>query len=404
MAKEMRVLLEYADRIDPASADDYIKVGGYKGLIKARKMSPKDLIQEVKDSKLRGRGGAGFNAGMKWSFVPKDAPVKYVVCNLDEGEPGTYKDRIICEKNAQALLEGMAICGHAIGSNQGYIYCRGEYPFVVELLRKAIASADDVLGDFKIEVRMGAGAYVCGEETALIESIEGHRGEPRFKPPFPGVEGLWQVPTVVNNVETYACLPYILVNGAEWFAGIGSASYPGTKVLSLTGDVVNRTFFEVPTNMTLREVIYELGGGVKNGKKFKAVQVGGTSGAFIPEQNLDTPIDFDSMSSIGAALGSGAVLVLDETRDIVDVTTRISKFFEHESCGKCNPCREGTFRSREIMERINSGKGSEKDLDKLLLLSKVMQKTCLCGLGQAAPIPIESTVNHFRHEYLRKVM
>jgi len=403
MAKEMRVLLEFADRIDPASAEDYIKVGGYKGLEKARGMSPKDLIQEVKSSNLRGRGGAGFNAGMKWSFVPQNAPVKYVVCNLDEGEPGTYKDRIICEKNAQALLEGMAICGHAIGSDQGYIYCRGEYPFVVELLRKAVESASDALGDFNIEVRMGAGAYVCGEETALIESIEGSRGEPRFKPPFPGVEGLWQAPTVVNNVETYACLPYIMVNGAQWFAGIGSASYPGTKVLSLTGDVVNRTFFEVPTDMTLREVIFELGGGVKNGKKFKAVQVGGTSGAFIPEQDLDTPIDFDSMGKIGAALGSGAVLVIDESRDILDMTTRISKFFEHESCGKCNPCREGTFRSREILERLNAGKGSEVDIDKLLLLSRVMQKTCLCGLGQAAPLPTESTIKHFRHEYLRKV-
>jgi NADH:ubiquinone oxidoreductase subunit F (NADH-binding) len=297
----------------------------------------------------------------------------------------------------------MAICGHAIGSTLGYIYCRGEYPFVVELLRKAVESASDALGDFSIEVRMGAGAYVCGEETALIESIEGSRGEPRFKPPFPGVEGLWQAPTVVNNVETYACLPYIMVNGAQWFAGIGSASYPGTKVLSLTGDVVNRTFFEVPTDMTLREVIFELGGGVKNGKKFKAVQVGGTSGAFIPEQYLDTPIDFDSMGKIGAALGSGAVLVIDESRDILDMTARISKFFEHESCGKCNPCREGTFRSREILERLNSGKGSEADIDKLLLLSRVMQKTCLCGLGQAAPLPTESTIKHFRHEYLRKV-
>ena len=403
MAKEMRVLLEYADQIDPASANDYIKVGGYKGLEKARKMNPKDLIQEVKDSKLRGRGGAGFNAGMKWSFVPQNVPVKYVVCNLDEGEPGTYKDRIICEKNAQALLEGMAICGHAIGSDQGYIYCRGEYPFVVELLRKAIDSASGALEGFNIEVRMGAGAYVCGEETALIESIEGHRGEPRFKPPFPGVEGLWQAPTVVNNVETYACLPYIMVNGAQWFAGVGSASYPGTKVLSLTGDVVNRTFFEVPTDTTLREVIFELGGGIRNGKKFKAVQVGGTSGAFIPEQYLDTKIDFDSMGAIGAALGSGAVFVLDESRDILDITTRISKFFEHESCGKCNPCREGTFRNREILERLNAGKGSEADLDKLLLLSKVMQKACLCGLGQAAPIPTESTIKHFRHEYLRKV-
>lgn len=405
MAEEMRVLLKYADQINPESAEDYIKVGGYEGLKKARSMERKDLIDEVKRSGLRGRGGAGFNAGMKWSFVP-DAPVKYVVCNLDEGEPGTYKDRIICEKNAQALLEGMAICGHAIGSDQGYIYCRGEYPFVVELLKNAIASAKSsgVLEGFDIEVRMGAGAYVCGEETALIESIEGHRGEPRFKPPFPGVEGLWAAPTVVNNVETFACLPYILVNGAAWFAGIGAEKYPGTKVLTLTGDINNPTYFEVPTNYTLRDIIYKLGGGIKNGKKFKAVQVGGTSGAFIPEQNLDTPIDFDSMGAIGAALGSGAVLVLDETRDIVDVVTRISKFFEHESCGKCNPCREGTFRCREIMETINSGKGSEKDLDNILLLSKVMQKAALCGLGQAAPIPIESTIKHFRHEYMRKVL
>lgn len=405
MAEEMRVLLKYADQINPESAEDYIKVGGYKGLEKARSMDRKALIEEVKKSGLRGRGGAGFNAGMKWSFVPQDAPIKYVVCNLDEGEPGTYKDRIICQKNAQALIEGMAICGAAIGSNQGYIYCRGEYPFIVELLRNAIASAkaSEALGDFDIEVRMGAGAYVCGEETALIESIEGHRGEPRFKPPFPGVEGLWGVPTVVNNVETFACLPYILTNGADWFASIGAPNYPGTKILTLTGDVVNTTYFEVPTNVTLREVIFGLGGGIKNGKKFKAVQVGGTSGAFIPESNLDTPIDFDSMSKIGAALGSGAVFVLDETRDIVDVVTRVSKFFEHESCGKCNPCREGTFRCYEIMKKINSGRGNVQDIDNLLLLSKVMQKAALCGLGQAAPIPIESTIIHFKHEYLRKM-
>lgn len=405
MSKQRPVLLEYAGKIDPAKAADYIAVGGYQGLEKARQMDRKALLQEVKDSGLRGRGGAGFNAGMKWSFVPQDARVKYVVCNLDEGEPGTYKDRVICENNAQALLEGMAICGQAIGSNQGYIYCRGEYPFVVELLRQAIASAKEsgALGDFAIEVRMGAGAYVCGEETALIESIEGHRGEPRFKPPFPGVEGLWKAPTVVNNVETFACLPYILVNGAVWFAGIGAPQYPGTKIVTLTGDVNNRTFFEVPTDITLREVIYDLGGGIPGGKKFKAVQVGGTSGAFIPEENLDTPIDFDSMGAIGAALGSGAVLVLDETRDIVDVVARISKFFEHESCGKCNPCREGTFRCRELMDKLNSGKGNEADIDKLLLLARVMQKAALCGLGQAAPIPIESTIKHFRPAYLQKM-
>lgn len=406
MAEEMRVLLEYADKINPESADEYVKVGGYAGLEKARKMEINDLIQEVKSSGLRGRGGAGFNAGMKWSFVPKNAEIKYVVCNLDEGEPGTYKDRIICEKNAQALLEGMAICGTAIGSNQGYIYCRGEYPFTVKLLKNAIQSAKELgaLGDFNIEVRMGAGAYVCGEETALIESIEGHRGEPRFKPPFPGVAGLWGVPTVVNNVETFACLPSILTKGSAWFAGIGAAKYPGTKIVTLTGDAVNTTFFEVPTDYLLRDVIYKLGGGVKGGKKLKAVQVGGTSGAFIPEQNLDTPIDFDSMGAIGAALGSGAVLVLDETRDIVDIVSRISKFFEHESCGKCNPCREGTFRCREIMEKINSGKASQKDIDNILLLSRVMQKAALCGLGQAAPIPIQSTIKHFAHEYSRKII
>ena len=404
MSEETRVLLEYADKINPESADEYVKVGGYAGLEKARRMEINDLIQEVKSSGLRGRGGAGFNAGMKWSFVPKNAEIKYVVCNLDEGEPGTYKDRIICEKNAQALLEGMAICGTAIGSNQGYIYCRGEYPFTVKLLKNAIQSAQELgaLGDFNIEVRMGAGAYVCGEETALIESIEGHRGEPRFKPPFPGVAGLWGVPTVVNNVETFACLPYILTNGSAWFAGIGAAKYPGTKIVTLTGDAVNTTFFEVPTDYILRDVIYKLGGGVKGGKKLKAVQVGGTSGSFIPEQNLDTQIDFDSMGAIGAALGSGAVLVLDETRDIVDIVTRISKFFEHESCGKCNPCREGTFRCREIMEKINSGKASQKDIDNLLLLTRVMQKAALCGLGQAAPFPIQSTIKHFAHEYARK--
>ncbi|NLW91393.1 MAG: NADH-quinone oxidoreductase subunit NuoF [Syntrophomonadaceae bacterium] len=406
MAEEQRVILEYADKIDPKKADDYIKVGGYKGLEKARSMDRKALIDEVKKSGLRGRGGAGFNAGMKWSFVPIKDEDRYVVCNFDEGEPGTYKDRIICEKNAQALLEGMAICGAAIASKQGYIYCRGEYPFVVKMLREAIKSAKDsgALGDFDIEVRMGAGAYVCGEETALIESIEGHRGEPRFKPPFPGVAGLWAQPTVVNNVETFACLPYIMTNGADWFAGIGAAKYPGTKVLTLTGDVENATYFEVPTNYMLRDVVYKLGGGVKGGKKFKAVQVGGTSGAFIPEQNLDTQIDFDSMSAIGAALGSGAVFVMDETRDIVDIVTRISKFFEHESCGKCNPCREGTWRCREIMEKINAGKASQKDIDNLMLLSRVMKNAALCGLGQAAPIPIDSTLEHFGYEYSRKIV
>lgn len=400
MAAEMRIVLRNADQINPEKIEDYIQVGGYQALQKARSMSRQDLIAEVKKSNLRGRGGAGFNAGMKWSFVP-DAPVKYVVCNLDEGEPGTYKDRTIVEKDPQRLLEGMAICGHAIDSKQGYIYCRGEYPYVVDLLRRAIDQARNsgVLGEFDIEVRMGGGAYVCGEETALIESIEGHRGEPRFKPPFPGVSGLWAKPTVVNNVETFANLPDIVMQGGEWFASIGTPSYPGTKVLTLTGDVVNRIPIEVPTSTTIREVIFDFGGGIRGGKKFKAVQIGGTSGGFIPESLLDTPIDADSMRNIGATLGTGAVLVMDETRDIVDVVTRIAKFFEHESCGKCNPCREGTFRAYEIMKKITKKQAAPADLDKLALLSRVMQKACLCGLGQAAPGPIVTTLEHFNAEY-----
>jgi len=378
-----------------------MQAGGYQGLEKACSMTRPALIAEIKKSNLRGRGGAAFNCGLKWSFVPTDAKVSYVVCNFDEGEPGTYKDRIIVQKDPQLLLEGMAICGHAVNSKQGYIYCRGEYPYVVDLLNQAIGQAKSkgVLGDFDIEVRMGGGAYVCGEETALIESIEGHRGEPRFKPPFPGVAGLWAEPTVVNNVETFTNLPAIVLNGAEWFASIGAPNYPGTKVLTLTGDVAKRVSIEVPTTATLREVIFDFGGGIKDGKKFKAVQVGGTSGGFIPDALLDTPIDFDSMRGIGATLGTGAVFVMDETRDIVDITTRIAKFFEHESCGKCNPCREGTFRAYEIMKKINKGQASVQDIDNLTLLSQVMEKACLCGLGQAAPSPILTTLKHFYPEY-----
>jgi len=406
VAEEMRIVLRNVGKIDPLNIDDYIDAGGYKSLAKARSMGQEALIEEVKKSGLRGRGGAGFNCGMKWSFSYKiAADQKYVVCNADEGEPGTYKDRIIMENDPQTLLEGMAICGYAIGSNKGYIYCRGEYPYVVEKLNKAIAQAKEkgVLGDFDIEVRMGAGAYVCGEESALIESIEGHRGEPRFKPPFPPVEGLWGKPTIVNNVETFANIPVILEKGADWYKAIGAASYPGTKVLTLTGDVANRTYYEVPTNTTIREVIYGLGGGIVGGKKFKAVQIGGTSGGFIPEAFLDTPIDFDSMVKIGAVLGSGAVFVMDESRDIVDVVDRISKFFEHESCGKCTPCREGTKRMHEMMHKINQGSGSVADMDLLENLGGVMSVACLCGLGQAAPAPVLTTLKHFKDEFAAKL-
>jgi len=405
MAEEVRIVLRNYGKIDPLKIEDYINAGGYESLAKARAMSQPELIDEVKKSGLRGRGGAGFNTGMKWSFsYGVQADQKYVVCNADEGEPGTYKDRIIMENDPHSVLEGMAICGYAIGSNKGYIYCRGEYPYVVETLNKAIAQAKEkgVLGDFDIEVRMGAGAYVCGEESALIESIEGHRGEPRFKPPFPPVIGLWGKPTIVNNVETFANIPVILEKGSEWYKGIGAEKYPGTKVLTLTGDVVNRTVYEVPTNVTIKDVVFGFGGGVVGGKKFKAVQIGGTSGGFIPEAFLDTPIDFDSMNTIGAVLGSGAVFVMDETRDIVDIVERIAKFFEHESCGKCVPCREGTKRMHEMMERINKGQANIGDLDNLERLGTVMTKACLCGLGQAAPSPILTTMKHFKSEYAAK--
>ncbi|MEQ8176498.1 MAG: NADH-quinone oxidoreductase subunit NuoF [Syntrophomonadaceae bacterium] len=405
MAEEMRIVLRNYGKVDPLNVDSYVQAGGYKSLAKAKGMSQTELIEEVKKSGLRGRGGAGFNCGMKWSFsYGVKADQKYVVCNADEGEPGTYKDRIIMENDPQSVLEGMAICGYAIGSKKGYIYCRGEYPYVVEVLNKAIAQAKEkgLLGDFDIEVRMGAGAYVCGEESALIESIEGHRGEPRFKPPFPPVIGLWGKPTIVNNVETFANIPAILEKGADWYKGIGAASYPGTKVMTLTGDVVNRTVFEVPTNTTIRQVLDDFGGGIVGGKNFKAVQIGGTSGGFIPESLLDTQIDFDSMSAIGATLGSGAFFVMDETRDIVDVIDRITKFFAHESCGKCSPCREGTQRMHEMAHRVKNGGAGAADLDFMERLGTVMSKACLCGLGQAAPAPVLTTLKHFKNDYVAK--
>ncbi len=405
MAEEMRIVLRNLGKVDPLNVDTYIQAGGYQALAKAKSMNQTDLIEEVKRSGLRCRGGAGFNTGMKWNFSYSAASdQKYVICNADEGEPGTYKDRIIMENDPQSVLEGMAICGYAIGANKGYIYCRGEYPYVVEILNKAIAQASEkgLLGDFDIEVRMGAGAYVCGEESALIESIEGKRGEPRFKPPFPPVIGLWGKPTIVNNVETFANIPAIVEKGADWFKGIGAASYPGTKIMTLTGDVVNRTFVEVPTNTTIRQVLDDFGGGIAGGKKFKAVQIGGTSGGFIPESLLDTPIDFDSMAAIGATLGSGAFFVMDETRDIVDVIDRISKFFAHESCGKCTPCREGTQRLHEMLHKMKNGTAVAGDLDLVERLGTVMSRACLCGLGQAAPAPILTTLKHFRSDYTGK--
>ncbi|KUG05331.1 nad-reducing hydrogenase subunit hoxf [hydrocarbon metagenome] len=407
MVEEMRIVLRNYGKIDPLNIDDYIAAGGYKALEKAREMAQIDLIEEVKKSNLRGRGGAGFNCGQKWFFANQaHSEIKYVVCNADEGEPGTYKDRLIMQGDPQSILEGMAICAYAIGARQGYIYCRGEYPYVVEILEQAIdqAKTQGVLGDFDIEVRMGAGAYVCGEETALIESIEGHRGEPRFKPPFPGVEGLWGKPTIINNVETFANIPVIVDQGADWYVSIGAPSYPGTKVLTLTGDVNNKTFFEVPTDTSIRDVVFGFGAGVAGGKKFKAVQIGGTSGGFIPESLLDTAISFDALSAIGATLGSGAVFVMDESRDMVDVVEKIAKFFEHESCGKCAPCREGTARIYELVSKLKNGQGSAADIALLKKLGGVMSIASLCGLGQAAPTPVLTTLGHFAADYEAKLI
>jgi NADH-quinone oxidoreductase subunit F len=299
----------------------------------------------------------------------------------------------------------MAICAQAIAAGQGFIYCRGEYTRAAQILKQAIAQAEakGVLGNFKIQVRLGAGAYVCGEETALIESIEGKRGEPRIKPPFPPVSGLWGKPTIVNNVETFAAIPAIVEKGAAWYAAIGTPSYPGTKILTLTGDVINKTFFEVPTDITLSEVIYQLGGGLTGSREIKAVQIGGTSGTFIPASQLDTPISFDALSAIGATLGSGAVFVLAEGRDLVDITARIAKFFVHESCGKCTPCREGTVRVYDLLTKINQGKGSAADLVLLQKLGRVMACSSFCGLGQAAPAPVLSTLKHFAADYRAKL-
>jgi NADH:ubiquinone oxidoreductase subunit F (NADH-binding) len=398
MPQELRIVLRNAGKIDALKIDDYIGAGGYKPLEKARSASQEELLQEIKKSGLRGRGGAGFNTGQKLTFTysaPGDQ--KYVVCNADEGEPGTYKDRIILQSDPHAVLEGMAISGYAVGASKGYIYIRAEYPYVADILKTAIAQAKEkgVLSDFDVAVVSGAGAYVCGEETALIESIEGKRGEPRYKPPYPPVSGLWAKPTVVANVETLANIPQIVEKGSAWFAGIGAAAYPGTKVLTLTGDVANKTFFEVPTNTTVREVIYGLGGGIPGGKKLQAVQIGGNSGAIIPESLLDTQIAFDAMAAVGATLGSGAVFVLDASRDLRDVVYRMAKFFEHESCGKCIPCREGTARIGALCAKVKAGNGTASDLALLQEIGETMAIASFCGLGQAAPTPVLTAIKNF---------
>jgi len=404
-AKEQRLVLKNYGKIDPASLEEYLAAGGYAALKKALAMNPDQIIGEVKRSGLRGRGGASFPTGLKWSFTaPLQAVQKYIVCNADEGEPGTYKDRLIMEHDPHLLVEAMTIAGYAVGATKGYIYIRGEYPQSQASLARAIENAraaglmgENILDsgfDFDLEIRSGGFAFVCGEETAIIESIEGKRGEPRVRPPYPGVSGLWGQPTVVNNVETLANIPGILNRGGEWFARIGAAKYPGTKILTLSGDVANKAFVEAPTDTTLAEVINDFGGGVAGGK-FQAVQVGGNSGGILPEALLNIPIDFDSLLAAGGSLGTGSVFVMNDTRDLAEAVKTMMRFFAHESCGKCTPCREGCRRLADFMVKLCAGNATAKDYQTAAGLAQVMNQTALCGLGQAAPTPFQTAMRFF---------
>ncbi len=403
MIQEMRLALRNNGKVDPESIDSYIAAGGYKALEKARNMECGQLIHEIENAgKLRGRGGAGFNTGLKWSgAAAMDSETKYVICNADEGEPGTYKDRTIIEGDPHTLIEGMLICAYAIGAKEAFIYCRGEYEECIRILRNAIAQAEEkgICGDVKLKVHSGAGSYVCGEETTLLSSLEGKRGEPRLKPPFPTEAGYLGKPTVVNNVETFSVVPVIVDNGAEWFGAIGAPKYPGTKIFSLSGDIKNTGCFEVPTNSNLKEIIEELGGGTPDGKKIKAIQVGGSSCGFIKPEQMDTSVDFDSMRAIGASLGSGAILVIDESRNLIDMLAGIAHFFNHESCGKCAPCREGSYRVAEIMDKFAAGKGTQQDIDLLKNLSEVMGMSCFCPLGQSVCVAVMSALKQFPEEF-----
>lgn len=414
--KQHRVALRNCGVINPEKIDEYIGTGGYEALgIVLTEKKPEDVIQILLDSGLRGRGGAGFPTGLKWKFAAgNDADQKYVCCNADEGDPGAFMDRSILEGDPHAVLEAMAIAGYAIGASQGYIYVRAEYPIAVQRLEIAIEQAREygLLGknifdsgfDFDIELRLGAGAFVCGEETALMTSIEGNRGEPRPRPPFPALKGLFQKPTILNNVETYANTPQIIVNGPEWFASMGTEKSKGTKVFALGGKIHNTGLVEIPMGTTLREIVEEIGGGVPNGKKFKAAQTGGPSGGCIPAEHLDIPIDYDNLLSIGSMMGSGGLIVMDEDTCMVDIAKFFLEFTVDESCGKCTPCRIGTRRMLEILEKITKGQATMEDLDKLEELCYHLQSNSLCALGQTAPNPVLSTLRYFRDEYIAHIV
>lgn len=414
--KQLRIALKNCGVINPENIDEYLALDGYKALEKVlTDMKPSDVINVMKKSGLRGRGGGGFPTGLKWELASKEINnEKYIICNADEGDPGAFMDRSVLEGNPHVVLEAMTIGGYAIGATEGYIYVRAEYPLAVERLKIAIGQAKEygLLGEnilatgfnFNINIRLGAGAFVCGEETALMNSIEGKRGMPNPKPPFPTVSGLWKKPSVINNVETFANIPQIILKGAEWFANIGTERSKGTKVFALGGKITNGGLVEVPMGITLREVIYDIGGGIPNGKKFKAVQTGGPSGGCITEQDIDTPIDYDSLTALGSMMGSGGMIVLDEDNCMVDIARFYLDFVKDESCGKCTPCRIGTKRMLEILEKITLGKGTLEDLDRLERLANQIKKVSLCGLGQTAPNPVLSTLKYFKDEYIAHVV
>ena len=414
--KQHRVALRNCGVINPENIEEYIGTGGYEALgVVLTEKTPEDVIQILLDSGLRGSGGAGFPTGLKWRFAAQnDADQKYVCCNADEGDPGAFMDRSILEGDPHAVLEAMAIAGYAIGASQGYIYVRAEYPIAVKRLEIAIGQAREygLLGEnifdsgfnFDIELRLGAGAFVCGEETALMTSIEGNRGEPRPRPPFPALKGLFQKPTILNNVETFANIPQIIVNGPEWFASMGTEKSKGTKVFALGGKINNTGLVEVPMGTTLREIVEEIGGGIPNGKKFKAAQTGGPSGGCIPAEHLDVPIDYDNLKAIGSMMGSGGLIVMDEDTCMVDIAKFFLEFTVDESCGKCTPCRIGTRRMLEILEKITKGQADMEDLDKLEELCRHLQSASLCALGQTAPNPVLSTLRYFRDEYIAHIV
>lgn len=413
--KQLRIALRNCGFIDPENIEEYIACDGYSALGKClTEMTPQEVIREMKESGLRGRGGGGFPTGLKWEFASRnEADQKYVVCNADEGDPGAFMDRSIMEGDPHSIIEAMTICGYCIGATKGLVYIRAEYPLAIERLKIAIKQAEgygllgkNILGknmDFTIEIRYGAGAFVCGEETALIHSMEGQRGEPTIKPPFPAESGYLGKPTNVNNVETFANVPVIITKGANWFNRIGTERSKGTKVFALAGKINNVGLIEVPMGTTLREVIYEIGGGIKNDKKFKAVQTGGPSGGCLTEKHLDTPIDFDTLLAAGSMMGSGGMIVMDEDNCMVAVAKFYLEFIVEESCGKCTPCRIGNKRLEEILDRITKGLGTMEDLDMLKNLSEVIKDTALCGLGQTSPNPILSTVNSFYDEYVAHI-